>query len=241
MRPEPWTFSTVSMASARPRDRSSRKREKIGSVSAAVQAGLSPDALLLDDHECRVAAGVNAQRPSGGRARTRLGLRLAGHRFQVTFGVLLAVLAAYALVTVRHELPRRHDSSDRTRPPARTGLPGSPRGGGTSAVRVVPAGVRPVEAVPSGLERSRPCAVRTPRMRLLHGRRRPGQAGLWPRRVRSCAGDDRQLTLAAAGIPDRLPRRALPKKCRWVERLAGGRRPAIASTMRNRAWRYDTI
>lgn len=72
-------------------------------TSAAVTAGLHPDALLLDEQERRLAAGATEAQPYGTRgvAGARGPLRTG---FAVTTGGLLAVGAAYALVTVRHQL-----------------------------------------------------------------------------------------------------------------------------------------
>jgi predicted PurR-regulated permease PerM len=73
-------------------------------VSAAVQAGLPEDALLLDHHERRIAAGVNEDQPFGTRGSPGAGHGPVGTGFSVAIGVLLAILLAYALVAVRHQL-----------------------------------------------------------------------------------------------------------------------------------------
>ncbi len=71
--------------------------------SAAVEAGLSPEALLLDDDERRVAAGVSEELPFGTRGPTsRRGPLRSG--FTMTTGGLLAVAGGYALLTIRHQL-----------------------------------------------------------------------------------------------------------------------------------------
>ncbi|MCU1693256.1 MAG: rane protein yrrI [Frankiales bacterium] len=78
-------------------------REVEEAASAAVDAGLPPDALLLDEQERRVAAGATEAQPYGNRgvAGTRGPVKTG---FAVTAGALLAVGSAYALVTVRHQL-----------------------------------------------------------------------------------------------------------------------------------------
>jgi predicted PurR-regulated permease PerM len=72
-------------------------------VSAAVQAGLSPEALLLDEDERRVAAGANEDQPFGHPSPSS-GAGPLGTGFAAAAGALLAILLAYALATVRHEL-----------------------------------------------------------------------------------------------------------------------------------------
>ena len=73
-------------------------------VSAAVEAGLPPDALLLDEQERRIAAGANEEQPFGTPstpARTRGPLATG---FTVTVGVLLAVALGLAVRALEHQL-----------------------------------------------------------------------------------------------------------------------------------------
>ncbi|HUR76179.1 MAG TPA: AI-2E family transporter [Sporichthya sp.] len=77
---------------------------EVAAVSAAVQAGLPEDALLLDEDERRIAAGVNEDQPFGTRGTRGSGRGPVGTGFSVAVGVLLAILLAYALVAVRHQL-----------------------------------------------------------------------------------------------------------------------------------------
>lgn len=75
-----------------------------GAVSAAVEAGLPPDALLLDEQERRIAAGASEEQPFGVAATSsrRRGPLATG--FMVTVGVLLAVALGLAVRAIEHQL-----------------------------------------------------------------------------------------------------------------------------------------
>lgn len=77
---------------------------EVAAVSAAVLAGLPEDALLLDEEERRIAAGANEDQPFGTRGSRGSGRGPVATGFNVAIGVLLALLLAYALVAVRHQL-----------------------------------------------------------------------------------------------------------------------------------------
>lgn len=73
-------------------------------VSEAVRAGLSPEALLLDKHERRVAAGVNEEQPFGVPSPSRARRGPFGLGFLATAGALTALLGGLALREVEHQL-----------------------------------------------------------------------------------------------------------------------------------------
>jgi predicted PurR-regulated permease PerM len=85
-------------------DRADEAQEQVEQAkSAAVEAGLPEDALLLDEQERRVAAGATEDQPFGTRgASGRRGPLRNG--FVVTVGALLAVALGYAVVAIRHQL-----------------------------------------------------------------------------------------------------------------------------------------
>lgn len=78
-------------------------RQLEADADAALGAGLPAEALLLDQQARRVAAGATREQPYGtpGAAGRRGPVRTG---FSLTTGGLLAVLVAYGLVTVGHQL-----------------------------------------------------------------------------------------------------------------------------------------
>ncbi|MBC7372593.1 MAG: hypothetical protein H7323_01200, partial [Frankiales bacterium] len=78
-------------------------RQLEADADAALGAGLPAEVLLLDQQARRVAAGATREQPYGPPgAPSRRGPVRTG--FSFTVGGLLAVLGAYGLVTVGHQL-----------------------------------------------------------------------------------------------------------------------------------------
>ncbi len=72
--------------------------------SAAVLAGLPPEALLLEKEEREIAAGVSPEQPFGVRGASSAGRGTLALGFTAAAGGLLAILTAYALIVIRHQL-----------------------------------------------------------------------------------------------------------------------------------------
>ncbi|HEX3829359.1 MAG TPA: AI-2E family transporter [Sporichthyaceae bacterium] len=72
--------------------------------SAAVLAGLPAEALLLEKEEREIAAGVSPDQPFGVRGASPAGRGPLALGFSAAAGGLLAILTAYALIVVRHQL-----------------------------------------------------------------------------------------------------------------------------------------
>lgn len=86
-------------------DRADEAEDEVDTaVSAAVEAGLPADALLLDEQERRIAAGANEEQPFGTRGVSSAHRGPVATGFTVTAGALLAVGLGFAVVEVRHQL-----------------------------------------------------------------------------------------------------------------------------------------